>query len=171
MCLNFQEVFPLFEQKWGTKETFGNLCLSCSGAAGRLWASGSHKSSPEMRLKCAPLHITCEMEKRLQHMPTAFPGLQYISTAAANQTHAGTSYFPCAHLPSSFHRLWRLAWGTLVQIMLRTQPAASFSLPRSWIPSHSVSLSVIAYKKTLSRLVLFYRLPDGIIFPVILMLV
>lgn len=62
MCCVFQEMFPFSEQKWGTKETFRNFCLSCSGAAGRLWASGSHKSSPEMRLKYAPLHITYGME-------------------------------------------------------------------------------------------------------------
>lgn len=39
MDLIFQEMFPFSEQKWGTKETFGNFCLLCSGAAGRLWAS------------------------------------------------------------------------------------------------------------------------------------
>lgn len=95
MGLIFQEMFPFSEQKWGTKETFGNFCLLCSGAAGRLWASGSHKSSPEMRLKYAPLHITYGVEKRLQHMPVAFPGLQHTSTAAGvrakpfSQTHAG----------------------------------------------------------------------------------
>lgn len=61
----FQGMFPFSEQKWGTKETFGHFCLLCSGAAGRLQASGSHKSSPEMRLKCGPLHRTHGMEKRL----------------------------------------------------------------------------------------------------------
>lgn len=60
-----QGVFPFSKQKWGTKETFGHFCLLCSGTAGRLQASRSHKSSPEMRLKYVPLHITHGMQERL----------------------------------------------------------------------------------------------------------
>lgn len=33
------------KQKWGTKETFGHICLLCSGAAANLQASAAHKSS------------------------------------------------------------------------------------------------------------------------------
>lgn len=54
-----------------------------------------------------------------------------------NQTHAGMSYFPCAHLPSSFHRLWRLAWGTLVQISAEDTTSCLFQPPQVLNPFSS----------------------------------
>lgn len=65
MCPICWGMFPFSKQKRGIKETIGYFCLLCSGAAGRLQASGLHKSSPEPKLKYAPLHITQGVEKRL----------------------------------------------------------------------------------------------------------
>lgn len=53
------------------------------------------------------------------------------------KTHAGMSYFPWAHLPSSFHRLWRLAWGTLVQISAKDTTSCLFQPPQVLNPFSS----------------------------------
>lgn len=124
MCPVFQGTFPFSEQKWGTKETFGHFCLLCSGAAGRLAASGSHKSSPEMRLKYAPLaHNPWGGEKAAWCSPLPSHSRQAavrwrlqpgpVQSPLAKPVLMGhQSYFPqgCAHLLPSFHVLRWLTW-------------------------------------------------------------